>query len=532
MFARPMFRDLLIALSLANLTFFRVWRELLQGKLNYYSKVPPTSNLLGVMLNVLILAAIFSLLITLARRAKNPGWMHLARWSFLLYFLLNLRITREAFSLYARHGWAGMAFWVTLFLIVLYLIYRWEKKLAHGAAALLLIASPFVLVTFGQASWMLYKSNYELSFKDEPTAPLLPPKDDAPHIVWVIYDEFDQRMAFEIRPKDVEMPAFDRIRNEALVASSAYPPGRKTELSLPALITGKLISDGEPAGSEELVVTIDDREKEGFSEIDNIFTETRQFGLNTSLSGWHHPYCRLLTRDLTRCFWEAVPLLRVSFGRGATLGDSVVEQFHDVMNTLLNFQRLGWLQREAKDREKRSEKIDDHLAILQHGTAAATDPSYGLTLIHLPVPHPPGIYDRQRNDYAPGGNYLDSLEATDRTLLELRNAMEQAGLWDRSIVILSSDHWWRGDFWKTQIGWTAEETEVLAGKIDHRVPFIVKMPGQKAGLAYSEPFNTVLTADLISAMLRKEVQTPEQVAAWITQHKTIADSPYNKKKED
>jgi hypothetical protein len=45
-----MLRDLLVALSLSNLCFLRIWNELFNGKLTYYAQVPPTHHLLGVVL--------------------------------------------------------------------------------------------------------------------------------------------------------------------------------------------------------------------------------------------------------------------------------------------------------------------------------------------------------------------------------------------------------------------------------------------------------------------------------------------------
>src|ERR1051325_11301113 len=52
---RLMARRFLIAISLANVMFFRIWRELLNGKQAYYTKSEPWANFAGVMISVLIL---------------------------------------------------------------------------------------------------------------------------------------------------------------------------------------------------------------------------------------------------------------------------------------------------------------------------------------------------------------------------------------------------------------------------------------------------------------------------------------------
>jgi arylsulfatase A-like enzyme len=145
------------------------------------------------------------------------------------------------------------------------------------------------------------------------------------------------------------------------------------------------------------------------------------------------------------------------------------------------------------------------------------------------VPHPVGIYDRTRHDFKVSGesSYLDNLELSDRALGELRQAMESAGLWDSSTLVVSGDHWWRAEIWSRLDSLTEEEAAVAPPAPDHRVPFVVKLAGEKEALAYQPEMNTVLTHDLVLAVLRGEVRTPQQAAAWLDQHRSLGDSPYN-----
>ena len=105
--------------------------------------------------------------------------------------------------------------------------------------------------------------------------------------------------------------------------------------------------------------------------------------------------------------------------------------------------------------------------------------------------------------------------------------METAGVWDSSAVVISGDHWWRAEVWSRLDSVTAEEAAVAPATPDHRVPFVVKLPGEKEPLAYQPEMNTILTHDLLLAMLRGEVRTPQEAAAWLDQHRSIGDSPYN-----
>lgn len=64
--------------------------------------------------------------------------------------------------------------------------------------------------------------------------------------------------------------------------------------------------------------------------------------------------------------------------------------------------------------------------------------------------------------------------------------------------------------------------------MDHRIPFVVKLAGQHEQLTYTSGFNTVLTHDLILALMRGEVTSPGGVAAWLDRHRSMTDSPYNR----
>lgn len=84
---------------------------------------------------------------------------------------------------------------------------------------------------------------------------------------------------------------------------------------------------------------------------------------------------------------------------------------------------------------------------------------------------------------------------------------------------------WRLGFWKNERFWTREEADVTGGRIDYRVPFILKLQNQKQGVTYEHGFNTVMTHDLLLAVLRGELSTGGDVTAWLDQHRTIEKSP-------
>jgi len=523
---KPAARRFLIALSLANLMFLRLWREFLNGKLAYYSKEPPNGLLLGLMLDVLLVAAVFWLAAEAAERSGSKALRGLGRCVFFAMFLLTAQWNKQAVFYSDKLGTAGLVLFAALTAAAFYVCARWRDKLTHAVAVLLLIASPFVAVTFGQALWLLYKVNARMNFRDLPPA-VMQEGYQQPRIVWIIFDELDMKQAFLQRDPTVRMPQFDRLRAESLFAANAYSPARSTELSLPALFTGKLVSKGSPYGSDELILNFgEDPAPRRWSREPGIFAEARALGMNVAMTGWWHPYCRIagIAQNLARCHWEDGALLLGEVRRDAGLGISMLDVLLDVPMVTWELRHVPGLFR-AGARE-RAEELRDYQALMPHALRDVADPQMSLVVLHLGIPHPHGIYDRRAAQFSTSDErgYLDNLALTDRALGELRRAMEQAGHWDSSLVVVSSDHWWRSDFWSTHFGWAEDDRRAL-GKEDQRVPFLVKLPGGGAA-TYAPEFNTVLTHGLVMAVVRGEVKDTAQAQAWLDRNRTIGKSPY------
>ena len=97
-------------------------------------------------------------------------------------------------------------------------------------------------------------------------------------------------------------------------------------------------------------------------------------GVNTALVGWYHPYSRLMGGSLNYCSWYPFPAFEQA--RAVTFGDSIREQIADLSGHF----RVRWnFIRACQD------SLKDALAV-------AATPAYGLTLLHLPPPHVPGVY--------------------------------------------------------------------------------------------------------------------------------------------
>jgi hypothetical protein len=149
-----------------------------------------------------------------------------------------------------------------------------------------------------------------------------------------------------------------------------------------------------------------------------------------------------------------------------------------------------------------------------------TDPDLDLILLHLPVPHPQGIYNRYKAAFTldESNDYLDNLEVADMTIGKLRRLLENSGLDDRTALLVTSDHPFRKHMWSTRPTWTAEERATLGGKTCQCVPFLLKLPRQNASAGYPRKFNTVITAQLLLSVLRGELHSSNEVIAWMDGH--------------
>lgn len=507
---KRLLKDGAMALSLANLCFIVTWAELVAEPVRRFH----TS--LSIMINVLLLAIAFWLAVTLARRARTPFVLKLGHLVFPLLLLIPLngllqrllpgkKAVIEPGLLLLAIAWLG-----------LFEVKPWHGTIIRGAKALVAVLFPFFLITFFQASSALTKSSDK-----PPVTSVNAQSKTSPRVLWLLFDEMDQQVTFSRRPATVKLSELDRLRGQAVYASRAYSPSDCTEVSVPALITGKLLSDSQFANISTLMITPADSGRPlSLGTQANVFSRAREAGFNTASIGYYLP-CSIIGESLNQCSWRDPGAL--------TLRESMSRQIESLLNAIPIASAL-WTARTAKldQRENRQRQRDAYTRILEDAKKAALDPSLGLIFVHLPVPHPPGIYDRQKEVFELDGesSYLDNLQLADHALGDLRRVMEDAGIWEDTIVLVTSDHWWRCDIWGPGYMWTRKDGEVIAGDKDHRVPFVLKLARQREGVTYDGEFNNVLTHDLLLSLLKNEVSSPDSVTKWLDRNRSIGESPY------
>lgn len=519
-------KDALVALSLSSLCFISAWQVLLNsGHYSYYfwQHYPGFTELIALGLDVLLLALLFWLGITIVRRTRSEVLMKCARIAFLLVFIVPLNSLRmgkdlTGANLFGQLGKTKLILIGLVCLVVAFLIFRfWLRQTTKFAVSLLLILSPFVLIAFSQGVWLAakHRPNANLFTPKQPASKLSTEKPTGTHVLWIVFDELDQRVLFDARPEGVTVSEFERFRNQSLYANNAYPPASETLQSMPTLTTGRLAAHPLPVRPDELMLTFEgDQQATGWSTQPNIFSKARAAGFKTALIGWYQPYCRIIGDDLDVCHWETLVHQANPVPDDLSLFNSMRVWARD---TLFRIPLMFRLLEKFYLKEIREYHSESYLRLMSKAQTVVKDRSINLALIHLPIPHHPFIYDRAHDALSPTTDnvYADNLELADRALGELRRSMEVDGTWDNTTVIITSDHWWR-------------ESNPINGKRDHRIPFMLKLAGQSEALVYQQPFNTILTQELLLACLSGELTSHGSVAQWLDQHRSIAESPYTK----
>jgi hypothetical protein len=232
-----------------------------------------------------------------------------------------------------------------------------------------------------------------------------------------------------------------------------------------------------------------------------VFSRARTLGYDTAVIGWNLPYPRVLGRSLGVADWR--PSDAHEQARGDTFGQTLRNQWASLVPPV-NVRRLV---------SKRFAELGD-LAI----RTAAND-RFGLVLLHLPVPGPPGIYDPATgrltawNFAGAGGGYLDNLALADLMIAELRRGLQRARLDDRTWLVVSADRWWR----------TSKRYD---GQVDHRVPFLVRPPDGGRATHVDAVFNTLATHDLVLAILRGSITDTGDAAAWLARNPVAPPQDY------
>jgi hypothetical protein len=261
-------------------------------------------------------------------------------------------------------------------------------------------------------------------------------------------------------------------------------------------------------GSGSLLLTPCSGMPHVFQSTQTVFAAARSLGLTTAIVGWYHPYCRVLADALTYCYARPAQSQFVEEieARNQRLPAMAIGLLRRELLQFPLAERSGLVQAPIPSRQAIQKERIDHLNefvdLYDHALAAIRSPYLRFTVVHLPIPHLPGLYNRRTGtlDATGKGNYFDYLGLADKVLADVRATLERAGLWDRTAVLVTSDHPLRVSILQSlRDGSAAEERRATGDRERSYIPFILRLPQETGRAEFTDEFDSTIAGDIAVA---------------------------------
>jgi hypothetical protein len=458
-----------------------------------HSPAPVTSYALAMIANLVFLTAVVSLLWFGIAKTRLAAWLQLCLPGVLAASLL------EAIYLY-KGGAPSTKLWVVTFLVSLALTfllrgkwprgYRGTLHLCHAALMGLGVFGLLVIVQLAHLAHWQPAPN----FTDNLPMTSARPSISRPRVVWILMDELSYDQVFEHRAAGLALPNFDALRQSSTLFTDVQPASEATQTAVPSLMLGKVVDRADYTSNNRYLIAFPGQPLQPFPAVDTPFALAQKQGLFTSVIGWYNPYCTMLAPYLNHCYWTREVLTPAAFIVGDSFWKNIEDAWARYWMAVHSPQEQRPLVYLAKTCQDMTQRADTQLA--------QTTPDF--VFLHLPLPHPPGFYNRQtgRFDASNHRSYLDNLALTDITLGQLLTTMQASPRWDNTSIVLCGDHSWRTFLWRKGRHWTPEDQAASrGGEFDPRPMLMVHQAGQNAPATVSQPFPLVRVHGILDSLV-------------------------------
>jgi hypothetical protein len=392
------------------------------------------------------------------------------------------------------------------------------SSIRHVGATILGFVALSGIVILGQVLWCGWQARELNSLRALHRRTVPQASVSHPRIIWIIFDELSFRQAYEHRAADLQLPAFDKLASQATMFTHVVPAGDRTRAVVPSLMTGVAVDKVRASAAGDLWIHEKNNGRwQPFDASHTIFQQALEDGYSTGIAGWYNPYCRILPGVLDRCFWiyhdPDTPVDTGEESRPMRLSVPVREMLSRVRSLA-----SGRHQSSHEDVRAAEMRIADYKDLYAAADDMLNDPSLSFLLLHMPVPHPWGFYNRSQQIFTTGrSSYLDNLALADLYLAHVHDLLAGKGEWDSSTVVVMGDHSWRTQsMWKgASSQWTSEdEAASEGGQFDDRPAYMVKLPNQQSRAEVDAPFQAIRTRALFNELLNHRLVTPNNLAGW------------------
>lgn len=479
----------------------------------YHQVMPITSLTRGVLLDLLVMTLVIGAGLAWLVALDRPL---IRRMLWIPVLFVTAWVAERGLSEFLRNastsirlpGWANDVPWILLAAAAVLLLaasrfYDHLIKavevflLSAGFAAVVVVLPRLVYVCFNHAP------PEHASFSHPVSQPWRPGQ---LRVIWVLFDELSYDQVFDHPQPGLHMPAWDRLKQESISFSHLTPVGNLTETVIPSLLLGRHVDAVTSNRRGELLWQSEPKTAwQHFQPEATLFANARRDGWSAGVVGWYNPYCRLLATTLDRCYWTYQ-----EFANGSRF--SRLSSEHSVLQNARNgLPLVPQIENVLQHRSPNESHKDDYRRVLLQAKSLIADQDIRFAFIHIPIPHPPGIYP----DPLAGGreDYLGNLLLADQALEELRAAIAKTAASSDTLLIACSDHAWRVPMWRSAPGWTAaEEHASNEGQFDDRPVLLVHFPDQTAQDAVSSdrPQSGMILHSLLLDLLEGRVNNFQQ----------------------
>jgi len=484
-------KDILVSFSLINLCFIRVWYPLVIPAGSFYqARLPRFSDYFALLTLVFACSLFGALLIAKLRKASIRARYIAAGLGVLLAIYLTDRLQLSLFK--SEHA-------QTILLLTLVVLGFFSRKFSRIslkiAYAGLLVLSVFWIYCGIRAPFLLQAIHRGPGQAHEKGL-LDPAAKSRQKIIWVLFDELDPAYVYDAA-QGFKLQSLRKGFENAFYTGFAIAPTNRTVNSVLSYLLSEQVVEVKPVSANVALLRIDGQAAVPFKPEGTIFEKLWQKGYKIGISGWHLPYCRLFEKYASEC---------AQFGsskyNNVTSSDYVEALWMDLHSLLPD-----WASFQHGYIYKKSWESSEWLL---------RNKSLDFIYLHFSVPHLPRVANGESERFAAFFDstqkaYESNLSLVDESIDRIREILASEGEWDRSILIITSDHWWR-------------TPERLKNR-HFQVPLLIRLPWEEEKRISSTPFSNILISDIILALSKSEITDYAGLSNWIDGHQ--AQYPLN-----
>ena len=478
----------------------------------YFSVLPVNTVSRGILIDLIVVALAWAAVTFLIARTDKDNRSR--AWALLFAIAVVVTVASMAKLAELRQRIPKPGFLAAAVLALGFAAWRWVPAIYRRGIAIFRLS----LVLVGcSIFWMLPKLLFAAFHRPAPDKVSFrhlsaDPDASSERVVWILLDELSYQQVFEISHSHLNLTALHQLAAESFSFSNLSAPGYYTARVVPSLILGRQISELESTlDGQAIIRTEKDSHWHVLDPQQTLFAEAHRDGWTTGIAGWSNPYCRLLGSVLDSCFWYPDQFTPAYMYSHMSPQKSTIENALAPLSSSLR--RL--IHEKSTDPSSVDFHVRDAEGVLVPAEKLVADKEIRFAFVHMPVPHPPGVYDRATQQVHNGGSYLDNLALADRDLQQLLGSLHSRQLDKNTILVVCSDHSWRIPLWRGAVWWTKEDEQAAQIGFDPRPVLLVHFPGQQQSAKVSQAMNSLVMHHAIAEILRGRIRNQAQFSDWL-----------------